>query len=397
MDASLAQRAAAASDGAAALRMLRRTCAALLACCWMLLAPAVAQTQPPTDQQLGEWISNYYIHKDAGKVASFLASVQESQLLERRNGAISPFIAFLTVVFSDNQAQVRAWSSNAKATGQMRQAIQFALWLSGNGSMIADVFKESPDFASRRPGNMMDARLRHAGDIDMMWGAFSASGNAGYARRVIDALDESIPLSGEAAMDTLTRRAAEWSLVNNMAQHELVDRMLRKEAASRPSGAVRAKLEEIIARNDRQRKPLPDQDGEFSAMLVITDEAALAEYDKPSSEGMRFTLATKARVGDTIAIKLVFAGMQLTDDLNADVTFDIKAIEPDGTVKEVGANLEAFRGKVPTRFKIFDNRAFLKVKFDPGDRAGTYKFVAQIRDNVGGRKVDLAREIDLVP
>jgi hypothetical protein len=93
----------------------------------------------------------------------------------------------------------------------------------------------------------------------------------------------------------------------------------------------------------------------------------------------------------------VFAGMQLTDDLTADVTFDLTVLAPDGTVydKMELKGIEAFKARTPTRFRVFDNRSVVKLRFEPRDKLGEYKFLAEVRDNVGESKLSLVKEIQL--
>lgn len=369
------------------MRIIARALIVLLACC-CLLQQAKAQAPSPREQQLAEWTTYYYVYKDSTKVADSLKSLQEIQMLERRPGAVGSFVGFHAELFSSNPTQVRSWVAGSGATGKTRDAISYALWLSGNGNLIAEVFNDNPDYATRKPVSLLDARLRHAGDLDMMWGAFSASGNVAYVKKLIDAMD---------GMDPVTRGAAEWSLRSNMVQHELVDRLVRREIASR-SDAIKGRLEQMAARNDASKKGFPDKDGEFSAMLAITEEQALAEFEKPSSQTPVLREKLKVQIGDVIVIKVLFAGIQLTDDLRGDVTFDMKIIEPDGTVKEAGMkDLEGFRGKVPTRFRVFNNLGFIKLKFDSSDRPGKVRVLAEVRDNVGSKKVQLEKQIEVMP
>jgi hypothetical protein len=71
----------------------------------------------------------------------------------------------------------------------------------------------------------------------MLWGAFSASGDAAYVKRIVDALESS---------NSALRGAATWSLRSNAKQHVLVKEILNAEAATRPE-AVQAQLLEILA------------------------------------------------------------------------------------------------------------------------------------------------------
>ncbi len=47
--------------------------------------------------------------------------------------------------------------------------------------------------------------------------------------------------------------------------------------------------------------------------------------------------------------------------------------------------------KVPMRFRIFDNSTVEGIRFDPQDKLGKYKIIAEIHDNVGEKKIALTK------
>jgi hypothetical protein len=194
----------------------------------------------------------------------------------------------------------------------------------------------------------------------------------------------------------VTRATAEWSLGSNMMQHELVNRLIRKEL-SVCTGTVKKRLEEIISRNEQGAKPFPNKNGDFSAMLLIADEKTLSEFAKPSSEGIYYKEISKAKRGASLAIKIVFGGMELMDDLDADVTYDLKILDPNGNIY-AGVDLtaaEALKVRTPTRFGVFDNRSFIQIHFVQDDKLGTYKIIAALHDNVGKKTIPLVKEVEL--
>jgi hypothetical protein len=326
----------------------------------------------------------------------FLQWMQDSQVLEEHQSAEEPLAAFLSVVFAENPQRIEIWAHDVEYTGRAKEAVEYALWLSGNGEIIAKLFGKTPSYAEASLEPLSGLIPNKPGDLDLMWGAFFASGNTLFVGKIVDVLDDSVPLTGDKTRDAATRASAGWSLGSNMLQHERVNRFILEQVGVR-SGAAKTKLQEIVAQNDKGKHPFPDRDGEFSAMLIVSDEKSLAEYDKPSSEGMQFHAVANAKRGDMLAIKIVFAGMELTDDLITDVTFDLKIIAPDGRPYDDTdlTDMEALKGKVPMRFSIFDNRSFIKVRFEPQDPSGTYRIVAAIKDNVGRKRVPLTAEVKL--
>ena len=338
----------------------------------------------------------YYFHKEASKTGEFLQWLQDRQILEKKNTEY-PMTAFLSVLFKDNPSQVAQWIT-PHTSGKTKEVIVNALRLSGNNKMVQDVFKETSDISKHSIIPLSSLSPKNGSELDMMWSAFFASGNDQYVHKIINVLDENTPLTGNQTMDTLTRRAAEWSLGSNMLQHELVNRIVHKEIITR-SGMVKQKLEEINFRTEKKiaESSFPNRDGEFSAMMIVTDKSALSEYEKPSNEGMQFKPVTKAKRGDILAIKIVFSGMALTNDLAGDVRFDMKILDPNGNIYDNSdqKGLLALATKVPMRFNIFDNGSFMMIRFELNDKLGKYSIVTTIRDNVGKKKISLRNDIEL--
>jgi hypothetical protein len=358
---------------------------------------AAPQEQSQQDAKFSEWMTYYYIHKDTSSAPKFLQWLQTSEMIEKHHTAIQPTAAFLAIVFTDNKPQLQSWLKDSAFTGKTKETIEYALWLSGNDELITTIFKETPAYIKSSQVNLLSMQLKQPSDLDMMWGAFMASGNDQYVKKIVDVLDENIPLTGDKTVDSVTRASADWSLGSNMMQHELVNRLIRKEITTRPE-AVKKKLEAIVARNEKNAKPFPNHNGDFSAMLVVTDESALKEFKKPSNEGMYLKESSKAKRGDILAIKIIFGGMELTDELMSDVTFDLKILDPDGKIYDGADNkgLEALKAKVPKRFSVFDNRSFAKIRFEPKDKLGKYQFIASIHDNIGKKSINLIKEVELV-
>ena len=350
---------------------------------------------PPKSDELDDFLTYYYLEKDTKSVAEWLKRLQDSKMLDKHESAVEPFAAFLSVIFLENPSQVSRLAKSAAFTGKAKEAVQTALWLSGHAELIGEIFGETPAFAKSKSVSLKERPIKQAGDLDMMWGAFLASGDVAYVKRVIDVLDKRHELSGDENVDSATRKSAEWSLQSNMIQHELVYRVVRQEAKTR-SGAVKKQLRSMVA-SAKRVDSLPEKNGGFSAMLVLVDEQGLAEFSTPSDTALRLDPKTTARRGDTITIKILFAGIELTEDLKADVQYDVKILNPDGKIYDETdlSDLRGLAGKIPTRFKVFDNQDVVKIHFEPEDKPGTYKITAKIRDKIADKTIPLKTEIEL--
>lgn len=196
------------------------------------------------NKEFTQWMNYYYIHKDSSKTREFLDWLQDTQILKNNKGGVKAVSALLSIIFSDNNVLVKTWLIPTTFTGETKEAIEYALWLSGNSNLILTVFKEYPQYIKSAPVGLLNMDLKQASDIDMMWGAFSASGDERYVKKVIDLLDSQTSLAEDEAL--IMRLSAEWSLKSNMMQHDLVKRIIVKEASTR-SGIVRNKLNQIIS------------------------------------------------------------------------------------------------------------------------------------------------------
>lgn len=380
---------------------ITKTVLTLFAVCLLLMQPAVAQNQSSLstqDRQFGEWMTYYYVNKDPAKISEYLKWLQTSQILEKNDGAWPPIAGFLSVVFADNQDQVKSWVQNAHLTGRRTKAtLAYALWWSNNSTVIGDIFGTVPDVLKKLPVDIKTMPLKIPSDFSTMWGAFSASGDVTYVKRLIDVL-EGQALTGNHKTDAALRGVVEWALGSNMWQHELVRRLVYQQEMAR-TGAVKSSLDTMIKNYEKRVTSFTNKDGDFSAMLAITGEEALSQFEKPTDQGIELKDLAKVKPDQKFLINVMFMGMALADDLNADVTFDLKITAPDGTLFFKDANMkdiEALKRKVPMRYKIFDNKNYVKIAFGANDKPGKYSIAATVKDNVGRKKVELVKEIELV-
>jgi len=336
----------------------------------------------------------YYLEKDTDEVVKLLRQTEDMKLLDKHESATGLTAAFLAVVFEENPKRVTRLAKCAPFSGKAKEAVERALWLSGNADKIEKIFGETPKFAKKKTVNLRKRPIKGPGDLDMMWAAFLASGDADYPRRIVDVLDKKHELTGDDEMDSATRKAAEWSLKSNMFQHELIHRMIVEEEKQR-TGAVKKKLRNML--DSLPNPALPHKDGGFSADLLLMDAAGMAEFSKSTDEPLKLESKSKAERGDILGIKVVFSGITLDDDLNCDVSYDLKILDPDGKVysKADVKNLVALKTRVPTRFRFFDNAQVVSLRFEPKDKLGKYLVLVTVRDKHGGKSVKLKRTIEL--
>lgn len=364
--------------------------------CVLCTRPTAASDEPsPEEAAVFDVLTYYYLEKDTKQVPKFLQQIEEMKLLDKHESAAGPVCGFMAVVFEENPKRVTKFAKCAPFSGNAKKTVIRALWLSGNGDKIEKIFGDTPAYAKKKAVNLHNRPFKNPGDLDMMWGAFLASGDASYPKRLIDLLDEKyeLPVDDEEAA-TAMRMAAEWSLKSNMFQHELIHRMIVEEENTR-TGSVRKKLRDLL---DSVPNPeLPNKDGDFSADLLLMDAAGMAEFSKPTNEPLKITTKKKAKQGDIIGIKVVFSGIALDEDLEADVHYDLKILDPEGKIysKSDMKDLKALNQKVPTRFRFFDNAEVVSIRFEPKDKLGKYEVLATVRDKIGKKSIKLKRSIEL--
>ena len=234
-------------------------------------------------------------------------------------------------MFAAHPERVRGWVGGASFTGSAKDAVERALWLSHNNAFIADVFRDKPDYASHEPPSMMTIPLNNPNAFDMMWSTFFATGDTKYPARLIGVLDDATSLTGDKTMDDVLRKTAAWSLSSNQVrQHDRIFQLIKREAAAR-TGSVQQQLAKMLNDYASETKPWSIQSGDFRAILTLISEDNLKEFEKPSDQGVDLNELDKATRGDHIAIKLAFTGMDLADDLSADVTYDLRTVPPGGS------------------------------------------------------------------
>ncbi len=140
------------------------------------------------------------------------------------------------------------------------------------------------------------------------------------------------------------------------------------------------------------------KDGNFSAILMPIAEKDITEFEKSSNEIPHLNFKARAVRGDKIALKIVFSGMGLTDDMHGNVTFDLKVLAPDGSVYP-GADVKdvsALEGKVLAPLNVYSSPATMVLRFEPQDQLGIYNVTTTVRDNIAKREVFLKHDIELV-
>ncbi len=363
-----------------------------------LVPTAVAAEPRPSGEALSLWMNYAYVTHDEKPVADLVEWLGDEKVFQSRPALVAPATAFLSEFFRAHPDRVEGWIAPVAGYDDMTRAtFAWALWIAGRSDLARRVSPQSDVRLEGEPPRLTATHPTSPLEIDMQWGAFYASGAPVHVRNIIDALDPARPLTGNRRADDTALAAAAWTLAANSTSHEIVARVIEEEIATRPP-EVKAVLEKIRAEAKARRRPFPDADGDFSAMLVIGDQSQTAEFDKPRGEAPRLTLVTRAKKNQKVFVKAVFSGQAVNDAQECRVVWDVAITDPNGKAWSGPdlKNLEALKSRVANRFDVFDARGFPTLWFEDGDVHGPYKIVAEIRDEIGGRKLTLTRIVEYV-
>lgn len=338
--------------------------------------PALAQKSGT--MSISDWSTYYYLDKTPDKVGEFLGWLTKSKGTLDDNAA-ETLKGFLAEIFAQNPPRVGEWTnaSTFNYSGKLREII---------------------DYAQKPPVALQDQKIKTAADIERIWGAFFASGDDLYLKKIVDVLDPSYPLEGGEDAAKAMRNTAALSLGSAMTRHEAVERFLVHESEAR-TGKTADELKQIVSnvRKQREAHAFPNKDGEFSAILFISDPQIIKQQLSQASrdEVIHIKEMDQVKKDDTRTVVIIFAGQQLSADYKANVTYDLQLTDPDGKIYTDLKDLEGIKSKVPTRFRTFYNLAAPFIHFDKKDTPGVYKVKVTLKDNIGHKSILIEAQITL--
>lgn len=222
----------------------------LVLTCW------AEQNHFPSSKAVAEWMMGYYHNPQPSLVSSALKVLEKDGVLSANPGAQAPFAGFLSILFQDNPLQTEAWLNQADTyASELKRTIWMGLWLSDTGmskKYLAEKLKGAKGtdleylqiLTKNTPFNLKEMNPNDPGQLDMLWGAFTASGNPQYVKRIISVLPL-LDQRDDPAKFTMAA-SAKWSLKSNASQHPVVLQTCKNELVN-ASGSLATHLREIIA------------------------------------------------------------------------------------------------------------------------------------------------------
>ncbi|MGB0723219.1 MAG: hypothetical protein ACPGU7_12580 [Gammaproteobacteria bacterium] len=347
--------------------------------------------------EANDWMAYYYLHrKFADTPTTLLTLARDGRLAEPKSQ--SPLGAFFAQVFRQDPRQAVQWVRAARLDNDSAKPLIYALWMAGNGGAARTLARQHGwpvariDGLSQAPPDLLKMPLRGPAHIDLMWGAFMGSGDTRYVLRVLD-----IVLAEPTARDETAqhlRQVASWSLRSNMRQHGRVWQFVLRQVIRR-EGRERDLLRAIIERFRSERR-LPHGEADIGGML-IPNLGGDGTDASPGRDGLpRLNLVRRIARGELFSVEVLVSGMELDQDLNAHVRYDLAIDDPMGEPWLRWDDQVAVKGFVPSGWLVQRARSRINLRMGPQDPVGTYTMAVTLRDLNAGTRFTFKGPLEVV-
>ncbi len=178
-----------------------------------------------TAVELDRFASNYYRNPQPDQITRAIAAMGPSDFTEDRGHV---FVGFFATVFAANPDRLEEWQ---KAIDRLHRPERKLL-------------KEAVKLG--HPGAILAQRGHRIALNDTYWGAFFASGDPAYLRRLAS---EMTLLDEYRAMDFMVGATAKWSLVRNAPAHPLVRSTLEAMAATESDARICQHIDDVLQKD----------------------------------------------------------------------------------------------------------------------------------------------------
>ncbi len=153
---------------------------------------------------------------------------------------------------------------------------------------------------------------------------------------------------------------------------------------------------------DKQGNPIPDNswsksiDGFGAQMLSVDEKAFLRSWNTPS-ESVGVTIVDKVHRGTEVIFPIIFAGCKKDMNGTCKLTGLYRVLKPDmSPYGNAPKDMTMFEGKPEAGYKLNLASNYIKIIFDPDDKAGKYTVRAKVTDSIARVSLELSRPIWLV-
>jgi hypothetical protein len=203
-----------------------------------------------------DWTMTYYRDPAPERLPAAVDFLHERNVFDEHPDAYWPLTMFFGGAYATDEDAARAAMDQALASDDpyLQTFVISSLWAGSAGHCREQIRRAEGRFDRERMSGLVEwvkenEAFLESGDpvsesvhLDMLWGRFSATGEARAVSLVIDALggydhnDERLELA----------TAAQWSLDSQARRHPEVLRVMRERAQREENATIREALEEII-------------------------------------------------------------------------------------------------------------------------------------------------------
>jgi hypothetical protein len=220
------------------------------------LLPADSTKEPVmSENELNDFMLFYYLHPSPEKVSQAVLAMHKMGYLQKETSG-APITSFLSLIFRSTPSAIETTLTGFSSYSPTEQQVLLrALWLADTdqskmilqklvvGNENSDLLKSAPPKIERIPVESPDV-------LDMLWGAFMATGDEKYVLPVISVLPYSTAKGNIPRL--LVGGSARWSLTSNAIQHKRVFDICNTQLEKQPK-EVKEILSEVISEAAKKR------------------------------------------------------------------------------------------------------------------------------------------------
>lgn len=202
-----------------------------------------AQKESAQELKTDLWMIYYYLNPQPDKTPQVILEMSQEGVFNMEN-ALPPVIAFYSRIFAQNPNKLRTWFTELeRLPKEHKKVLWLALWYADTPEATEQLRLIAEKTAPSDKGQLTELLQSHAptltsieinepGVLDMLWGAFMATGDDRYVIRIMSAL----PWVNQKRDLTkaLLGGVARWSMTSNCIQHEKVLQICKEQVTKQP-------------------------------------------------------------------------------------------------------------------------------------------------------------------
>lgn len=220
------------------------------------LLPADSKKEPAmSENELNDFMVYYYLHPKPEKVSQAVQTMHKIGYLQNESAG-APITSFLSLILGSTPSTIETTLADFSAYSPTEQQVLLrALWLADTlqSKMALQklvVGNENAELLQFPPPKLEQIPVESPDVLDMLWGAFMATGDEKYVLPIISVLPYSTVKGNIPRL--LVGGSAKWSLTSNAIQHKRVLDICNSQLEKQPK-EVKEILSGVISEAVKQR------------------------------------------------------------------------------------------------------------------------------------------------